>query len=114
MEPQLVLPSVPRKQHTYADLGLRSAGTGTGIWVIDFADAHPESDVKGIGISPIQPNFVPPNCRFEVDDFNLEFYDDDKFDLIHQRELNGCIKDPPLFYQKCFAALLPGGWLDGE
>lgn len=89
-------------------------GTGTGIWCIDFADEHPESDVKGIDISPIQPSFVPPNCRFEVDDFNLEFLDDNKFDLIHQRDLIGCIPDGPVFYEKCFNALAPGGWLDGS
>ena len=89
-------------------------GTGTGIWCIDFADEHPESDVKGIDISPIQPSFVPPNCRFEVDDFNLEFLDDNKFDLIHQRDLIGCIPDGPVFYEKCFNALAPGGWLEGS
>jgi ubiquinone/menaquinone biosynthesis C-methylase UbiE len=27
-------------------------GTGTGIWCIDFADEHPEADVKGIDLSP--------------------------------------------------------------
>ena len=36
-------------------------GTGTGIWAMDFADAHPESQVLGIDLSPIQPRFVPPN-----------------------------------------------------
>jgi 2-polyprenyl-3-methyl-5-hydroxy-6-metoxy-1,4-benzoquinol methylase len=29
-------------------------GTGTGIWAIDFADEHPESDVIGNDLSPIQ------------------------------------------------------------
>lgn len=27
-------------------------GTGTGIWAIDFADAHPEATVLGIDLSP--------------------------------------------------------------
>jgi len=30
-------------------------GTGTGIWAIDFADAHPSSTVIGVDLSPIQP-----------------------------------------------------------
>lgn len=81
---------------------------------MDFADEYPESDVKGIDISPIQPEFVPPNARFEVDDFNLEFFDENKYDLIHQRELNGGIANLPLFYHKCFTALAPGGWLNGK
>ncbi|KAL2151629.1 hypothetical protein VTH82DRAFT_6727 [Thermothelomyces myriococcoides] len=31
------------------------AGTGTGIWAIDFAEAHPETHVVGVDLSPIQP-----------------------------------------------------------
>jgi SAM-dependent methyltransferase len=30
-------------------------GTGTGIWAIDFADAHPETEVIGVDLSPGQP-----------------------------------------------------------
>lgn len=29
-------------------------GTGTGIWAIDFADTHPDSEVVGVDLSPIQ------------------------------------------------------------
>jgi hypothetical protein len=47
-----------------------------------------------------------------VDDFNLEFLDNNKFELIHQRELLGCVPDWPAFYRKCFNALTPGGWID--
>jgi cyclopropane fatty-acyl-phospholipid synthase-like methyltransferase len=43
-------------------------GTGTGIWAIDAADKYPSADVVGTDLSPIQPSWVPPNCRFEVDD----------------------------------------------
>ena len=48
-------------------------GTGTGIWTIDFAQDHPEAEVIGLDLSPIQPSWVPPNCKFEVDDFELEW-----------------------------------------
>ncbi|KAF5557763.1 methyltransferase [Fusarium phyllophilum] len=30
-------------------------GTGTGIWAIDYADEHPEAEVIGVDLSPIQP-----------------------------------------------------------
>ena len=30
-------------------------GTGTGIWAIEYADLHPESEVIGVDLSPIQP-----------------------------------------------------------
>ncbi|KAH7247651.1 uncharacterized protein BKA55DRAFT_71240 [Fusarium redolens] len=31
-------------------------GTGTGIWAIDFGDEHPEAEIIGIDLSPIQPS----------------------------------------------------------
>ncbi|KAL1994792.1 hypothetical protein VTN49DRAFT_979 [Thermomyces lanuginosus] len=43
-------------------------GTGTGIWAVDFADQHPEAEVIGCDLSPIQPTLVPPNVKFLVDD----------------------------------------------
>jgi len=88
-------------------------GCGTGIWVIDVAEKHPEADVKGIDLAPIQPAWVPPNARFEMDDFNLDQWDiDNKYDLIHERELLGSIRDLTKFYEQCFRALKPGGWID--
>lgn len=41
-------------------------GTGTGLWVLDFADDHPGADVVGTDISPIQPTWVCPNARLYV------------------------------------------------
>jgi methylase of polypeptide subunit release factors len=38
-------------------------GTGTGIWAIDMADKHPSAEVLGIDLSPLQPEWVPPNWR---------------------------------------------------
>jgi len=41
---------------------------GTGIWAIDVADEHPDCYVTGVDLAPIQPTWVPPNVKFEVDD----------------------------------------------
>src|SRR5262245_37840179 len=41
-------------------------GCGTGIWCIDTADEHPGAEVIGVDLSPIQPTFIPPNCKFEI------------------------------------------------
>lgn len=69
-------------------------GTGTGIWAMDFADEHPSAVVLGTDLSPIQPTWVPPNLKFEVDDCEAEWtYPDNYFDYIHIRTLTGCIKD---------------------
>lgn len=49
-------------------------GCGSGIWAIDMADEYPACQVLGTDLSPVQPTWVPPNCRFEVDDFELDWY----------------------------------------
>ncbi|KAH6950068.1 S-adenosyl-L-methionine-dependent methyltransferase [Fusarium avenaceum] len=43
-------------------------GTGSGIWAIEFADRYPDTEVIGTDLSPCQPQWVPPNLRFEIDD----------------------------------------------
>ncbi|KAL1865934.1 hypothetical protein VTK73DRAFT_4996 [Phialemonium thermophilum] len=88
-------------------------GCGTGIWAINFADQHPSAEVIGVDLSPIQPNFVPPNCRFEVDDINKDWtYPENKFDFVHVRAMTGCIPDWTEFYKKAFKHLKPGGWVE--
>ena len=44
------------------------AGTGTGIWAINVGETYPQSHVTGIDLSHIQPEWVPPNVEFQVDD----------------------------------------------
>lgn len=87
-------------------------GTGTGIWAIDFATEHPESDVLGTDLSPIQPEYVPPNCRFEVDDAEDEWVFSEKFDFIHSRHMTGSISDFPAMFAMCYENLNPGGWIE--
>jgi hypothetical protein len=40
---------------------------------MDMADEYPACQVIGTDLSPVQPIWVPPNCKFEVDDFELEW-----------------------------------------
>ncbi|EKG10536.1 Methyltransferase type 11 [Macrophomina phaseolina MS6] len=90
-------------------------GCGTGIWAIDFADAHPEAEVVGTDLSPTQPTWVPPNCRFEIDDANDDSgwtWPSNSFDFIHVRSLFGCISDWPRFYREAFRVLRPGGYIE--
>ncbi|KAK7443418.1 UMTA protein [Colletotrichum acutatum] len=69
-------------------------GTGTGIWAIDFADEFPSAQVTGVDISPIQPGWVPPNCKFQVDDIEQP------------------IADWPALYKQAFDHLVPGGYFE--
>ncbi|KAK5656767.1 hypothetical protein OQA88_4315 [Cercophora sp. LCS_1] len=88
-------------------------GTGTGIWAIDFADQFPGAQVIGTDITPIQPLWLPPNCKFELDDATLDWtYKEDQFDFIHIRYLVGSIGDWVKLYQQAYRALKPGGWLE--
>ncbi|UKZ87344.1 uncharacterized protein TrAFT101_003152 [Trichoderma asperellum] len=98
------------------DDGLRilDLGTGTGIWAIDMADERPNSSVYGIDLSPIQPEWVPNNCHFHVDDYEDQwaFREDEKFDYIHGRALCGTSGDWPRFYSQVMEHLKPGGWIE--
>ncbi|KAF2281277.1 S-adenosyl-L-methionine-dependent methyltransferase [Westerdykella ornata] len=88
-------------------------GTGTGIWAIDMADQYPEANVIGTDLSPIQPEWVPPNCRFEIDDVTLDWtFPENYFDFIHIRELFGCVPDWDVFFEQAYTHTKPGGWVE--
>ncbi|KAM5377937.1 hypothetical protein ACJZ2D_004841 [Fusarium nematophilum] len=87
-------------------------GTGTGIWAIDFADQYPNAEVIGSDLSPIQPTWVPPNVKFEIDDATLTWsYKDDTFDFIHIRYLFGAIRDWNGLFKEAYRCCAPGGWI---
>lgn len=79
-------------------------GTGTGIWAIDFADEHPESEVLGIDLSAIQPGFVPPNVSFQVDDLEepWTFRESEMFDFVYARMMTSSFADWPRFFEQSF------------
>ncbi|OHE94895.1 methyltransferase domain-containing protein [Colletotrichum orchidophilum] len=87
-------------------------GTGTGLWAIEFGEDHPEAEVVGIDLSASQPNFVPPNVRFEIDDIEEPWTFSNLFDYIHSRMMKGSIRDWKKFLQRCFENLSPGGYLE--
>lgn len=69
----------------------------------DFADQFPSAEVIGTDLSPIQPLFVSPNCKFEVDDACAEWtYAPNSFDFIHIRAMYGSVADWPAFYNEVF------------
>ncbi|KAG6085741.1 hypothetical protein E4U16_002115 [Claviceps sp. LM84 group G4] len=38
----------------------------------EFADQFPNTSVIGTDLSPCQPQWIPPNVRFEIDDATLD------------------------------------------
>ncbi|KAF4917434.1 Secondary metabolism regulator LAE1 [Colletotrichum fructicola] len=87
-------------------------GTGTGIWSIDFGDEHPDAEVLGFDLSATQPEFVPPNVYFEVDDLDNEWIYSRPFDYIHIRGMSGSVRNWPELLKKCFENLKPGGYVE--
>lgn len=88
-------------------------GTGTGSWAIDFADEHPDSQVVGIDLSPIQPSSHPPNCRFFVDDVESPWtFEEEKFDYVHGRAMAGAIRDWDALLEQVYANLTEDGWVE--
>ncbi|GKT66795.1 methyltransferase domain-containing protein [Colletotrichum tofieldiae] len=87
-------------------------GTGTGIWAMDYADDHPEAVVIGVDLSPIQPEYVPPNCRFEIDDVEKEWTWQEPFDFVFARHMNACFASWEKFLKQAYDNLEPGGYIE--
>ncbi|KAF9635836.1 putative methyltransferase type 12 protein [Lasiodiplodia theobromae] len=88
-------------------------GTGSGIWAIEFADENPAAQVIGTDLSAIQPEWVPPNVTFLVDDAESDWnFDGKKFDFIHARMLCLGMHNWQRFIAQCYQHLKPGGWLE--
>jgi cyclopropane fatty-acyl-phospholipid synthase-like methyltransferase len=78
------------------------AGCGTGMWTIAFADDYPGTEVFGVDLAPVQPNVVPPNLQFEIDDLEQPWNFSRKFDYIHSQLMIGAFSDWPKFCRQSF------------
>ncbi|OLN83287.1 Trans-aconitate 2-methyltransferase 7 [Colletotrichum chlorophyti] len=105
---RLFLAPIGENPHKVLDLG-----TGTGIWAIDFAEDFPSAEVTGVDISPIQPGWVPPNCKFQIDDIEKPWtWPVDYFDYVHIRHLEASVSDWPALYAEAFEHIRPGGYIE--
>ncbi|KAK1767402.1 S-adenosyl-L-methionine-dependent methyltransferase [Phialemonium atrogriseum] len=91
-------------------------GTGTVLLIeigSDFADEFPDTEVVGTDLSPIQPSWVPPNLKFEIDDCTKNWtFPRDSFDYIHIRWLVGSIPDWNELFKQAYKCCKPGGYLE--
>ncbi|KAL0260732.1 hypothetical protein SLS55_004422 [Diplodia seriata] len=87
-------------------------GCGTGIWSICMGDQYPEAQILGNDLSPVQPSWVPPNVKFEIDDVENEWSHSQPFDYIFSRYLAGAIGDWPRLVRSAYANVKPGGWVE--
>lgn len=71
-------------------------------------DKYPNTTITGIDLSPIQPNFVPENVHFFVDDFEEEWVDpEDKYDYIHIRHTLHSVRDLPTLLSRVMRYAFP-------
>ncbi|KAK1657449.1 methyltransferase domain-containing protein [Colletotrichum godetiae] len=88
-------------------------GTGTGIWAIDFGELWlaPKA-VIGVDLSAVQPDLVPANCSFEIDDLELDWPWEQPFDYIFSRSAAGSWSDFRAIIQRAYDHLEPGGYFE--
>ena len=85
-------------------LKILDVGTGLGQWATEMADLYPAAEVLGTDLSPIQPAWVPPNVKFEVDDCEDDWtWPPNHFDYIHaQLLISGSICDKRKYFTQTF------------
>ncbi|KAK3310859.1 S-adenosyl-L-methionine-dependent methyltransferase [Chaetomium strumarium] len=103
---QLYFAPIGEQPHEILDIG-----TGTGIWAIEMGDLFPNANILGVDLSPIQPEWVPPNVRFMVDDIDW-LHPRNYFDYVHSRHTVMAIKDWPKLIRRALEHLRPGGWFE--
>jgi len=70
--------------------------------LLSVADRYPDTEVLGLDLSPIQPAWLPQNCRFMIDDVEDEWVNGDDWDLVHMRCLTPWLKDVPKLLKAAF------------
>jgi hypothetical protein len=70
--------------------------------IVEVADQEPSAEVLGIDLSPIQPRWLPPNCRFLIDDAEDEWLNGDNYDMVHMRTMTSVLKNVPKAMQNSF------------
>ncbi|KAH8591880.1 S-adenosyl-L-methionine-dependent methyltransferase [Bisporella sp. PMI_857] len=97
----------------YGVQNILDMGTGTGIWVMEMGDLYPAATILGVDLSPIQPEWVPPNVKFMVDDVESNWLQPPNyFDYVYARHTVMAIKNWPKLMERVLEHLKPGGWFE--
>lgn len=79
---------------------------------MEVGDKLENAQVVANDLSPIQPQWVPPNVQFEIDDVESPWPPRPSFDLIHSRYMAGSIQGWPRLIAQCYEQTSPGGWVE--
>jgi SAM-dependent methyltransferase len=70
-------------------------------------------EVIGTDLSPIQPSWVPPNVKFELEDAtNTWSWCKNTFNLVHMRYLISSIADWGALFKEAFRCCKPDGFVE--
>ncbi|KAH7231255.1 uncharacterized protein BKA55DRAFT_582058 [Fusarium redolens] len=83
----------------------------TEIGAICVGEEYPSAEIIGNDLSAIQPTWVPPNVKFEVDDVE-QLWVYDKFNYIFSCYMSTSILDWLKLVENVFKHLYPGGWAE--
>ncbi|KAL3425566.1 methyltransferase domain-containing protein [Phlyctema vagabunda] len=91
-------------------------GTGTGVWAIEMGDAYPDALIEATDLSPIQPDSVPENVQFIIDDAAEDDWavPEGHYDFIHTRIMMGSFEDFGEIVKRGFRYTKPGGWMESQ
>ncbi|KAG9239651.1 putative Trans-aconitate 2-methyltransferase [Amylocarpus encephaloides] len=91
-------------------------GTGTGQWAIEMGDEFPNAEVQATDLSPIQPDTVPENVQFFIDDAAEEDWavPAAHFDFVHTRVMLGCFEDFREIINRAYYYTKPGGYMESQ
>ena len=78
---------------------------------MELAYLFPSAGVVGNDLSPIQPQWAPPNVTCYVDDVEADWAEPAQYVFIHCRYIAGSIKDWLRLISQIFANLNPRGWV---
>lgn len=72
-----------------------------------MGDLYPSSNILGVDLSPIQPEWVPPNVRFMVDDVESPWLKPlNHYDYVHARHTVMAIRNWPQLMGRVFEYVL--------
>lgn len=99
----ILRPFILRARDRYDFLFHQPECSSSDLRCVLVGELYPSASVLGVDLSPIQPDWVPPNVRFMVDDVESPWlHPRSHFDYIHCRHTIMAIKDWETLLRRCY------------